>query len=147
MISVAAWLPLYWSATFFAKQDRDTLGALVDAKHPALARFPTEAFLGWQWFSLCRGARGFVLDQLPASYRPIVQPVSDFHFNHKLGSLFELRTRTGGKLLACGYNLGTDAERSPEARQLYRSLVEYVAGNAFSPSEVVSEDFLKNLFQ
>ena len=144
---LAAWLPLYWSATFFAKQDRDTLGALVDAKHAALASFPTEAFLGWQWFSLCRGARGFVLDQLPTSYRPIVQPVSDFHFNHKLGSLFELRTRAGGKLLACGYNLATDAERSPEARQLYRSLVEYVAGNAFSPSEVVSEDFLKSLFQ
>jgi beta-galactosidase len=139
---LAAWMPLYWSLSYMPRQNRETLGALVDAKHPALTRFPTEAYLGWQWFSLCQGARGFVLDGLSKSYRPIVQPVDDFHFNHKLGSIFELRTRAGGKLLVCGYNLGS----SPEARQLYRSLVEYTASAAFSPAEEVSEAFLRDLF-
>jgi len=139
-------LPLYWSASFFPEQNRETLGAIVRYDHPALAQFPTEGFLGWQWYSLAAGARGFILDKLPASYRPIVQPVSDFHFNHKLGSIFEARTREGGRLLVCGYNLGDEPNRTPEARLLLKSLIDYAVGTGFNPSQEVSCAFLLELF-
>ncbi len=140
---LAAWLPLYWSASFFPKQSRETLGAVVRHDHPALAQFPTEGFLDWQWYSLAQGARGFVLDRLPKSYRPIVQPVSDFHFNHKLGSIFELRTPEGGRLLVCGYAVGDEPNRLPEARQLLKSLIDYAGSALFNPSQEVSRDLLR----
>lgn len=142
----AAWLPLYWSSTFFPGQNRDTLGAIVRRNHPALAQFPTQDYLGWQWYGLAQGARGFILDKLPASYCPIVQPVSDFHFNHKLGSIFEVRTREGGKLLVCGYNVGDEPQRTPEARQLLKSLIDYASGAQFNPSQEVGRDFLIEIF-
>ena len=125
----AAWMPLFWSARFFPGQDRDTLGAFVQSRHPALAGFPTANHLDWQWWELCQGARGFVLDDQPAGYRPIVQPVSDYHFNHKLGSLFELATAEGGRLLVSGYNL----DHGPAARQLRHSLLAYAGSDAFRP--------------
>ena len=77
------------------------------------------------------GAHGFVLDDLPPDYHPIVQPVSDFHFNHKLGSIFEFRTKEGGKLLACGYNLADNLASRPAASQLRKSLLSYVASPVF----------------
>jgi len=143
---LAAWLPLYWSASFFPGQDRETLGAIVRQEHPALAQFPTDGSLGWQWYSLAQGAHGFVLDKLPKSYRPIVQPVSDFHFSHKLGSIFEMRTREGGRLLVCGYNVGDEPNRIPEARQLLKCLIDYAGGALFNPKEEVSRAFLTEIF-
>ena len=108
----AAWMPLFWSFSWFSRQG-ETLGALVQNRHPALAGFPTDAHLDWQWRDLCADARGFVLDDMPADYRPIVQTVSDFHINHKLGTIFEFRTKEGGKLLVCGYNIAGNLTSGP----------------------------------
>ena len=115
-------------------------------RHPALAGFPTDAHLDWQWHDICNGAHGFIVDDLPADYRPIVQPVSDFHFNHKLGSLFEFRTEEGGKLLVCGYNIADDLANRPAARQLRRSLLGYAAGEAFDPPQDITTEYLTKLF-
>jgi beta-galactosidase len=142
----AAWMPLFWSSRFFPGQHRDTLGALVRAEHPALAQFPTGLGLDWQWHQVCEGARGFVLDDQPAAYRPIVQPISDFHFNHKLGSVFEFATAGGGRLLACGYDLVNRLAQRPAARQLRTSLLAYAAGPAFRPDTVLAHARFQQLF-
>ena len=143
---LAAWMPLFWSARFFPGQDRDTLGALVQAQHPALARFPTDRHLDWQWREICDGARGFVLDAQPADYRPIVQPVSDYHFNHKLGSVFEFATAEGGRLLVCGYDLTNRLDQRPAARQLRESLLAYAGSAAFVPKTMITKDRFAKLF-
>lgn len=141
----SAWLPVFWSATFDPTQDRDTLGALVQNRHFALAGFPTNSHLDWQWYDLCKGAHGFVLDDLPADYRPIVQPVGDFHFSRKLGSIFELRTKTNGRLLVCGYDIGDNLENRPAARQLRRSLLDYASSARFNPTQEVTFEYLEKL--
>ncbi len=141
----AAWRPLFWSATWASGQNCQTLGALVQSRHPALAGFSTDAHLDWQWYDICTAARGFVLDDLPADYRPIVQPVSDFHFNHKLGSIFEFRTQHHGKLLVCGYNLVDNLVHRPAARQLRQSLLDYAAGPVFEPQQEISPERLRRL--
>ncbi len=141
----APWLPLSWSAMWYGRQDRETLGALVQNRHPALTGFPTDAHLDWQWLDICDGARGFVLDDMPADYRPIVQPVSDFHFNHKLGSIFEFRTKEGGRLLVCGYNIVDNLSNRPAAQQLRQSLLDYAAGPVFMPNQEVTAEYLNKL--
>jgi hypothetical protein len=141
----AQWQPVFWSATFLPGQLGDTLGALVQNRHLALAAFPTEAHLDWQWYDVCVGGRGFVLDSLPADYRPIVQPVSDYHSNHKLGTILEFRTPQGGRLLVCGYNLADRLASRPAARQLRGSLLDYAASPAFEPAQEVSAEVLTKL--
>lgn len=143
---LATWMPLFWSARFFPGQNRDTLGALVQAQHPALAGFPTADHLDWQWHQVCEGGRGFVLSDLPTALQPIVQPVHDFHFNQKLGAVFECATEQGGRLLVCGYDLANRLPERPAARQLRASLLAYAGGPQFRPAATLSRAQFQQLF-
>lgn len=142
----AAWKPLYWSASFFPGQSIETLGLSLQDKHPAFTDFPTDNFNDWQWWNICRGAHGFVLDSLPNNYKPIAQPVGDFHYNHKLGSIFELKYGKG-KLLVCGYNLSESRTHFPEIRQLKYSLLNYMNSDLFQPSLEVDKKFITDKFR
>lgn len=143
---LAAWRPLYWSLAFFQGQ-AETLGLLVRKEHPALREFPTADFGDWQWRSVCAHAHGFDLTgAVPLSYRPIVQPVPDFHANRKLGTIFEFRVGPG-RLLVCGYDLSRDrCKRYPEVRQLRYSLLRYISSAEFAPRTALGPDKLKSLF-
>lgn len=140
----AAWRPLYWSASFFPNQRMETLGLFIRSGHPAFAAFPTDYFGDRQWKRICEEAKGFICDDLPADLIPIVQPVSDFHFSHRLAALFECRVGEG-KLLVCGFNLSGERKNLPEINQLRHSLLSYMAGKTFSPAAVVSIDHLTRL--
>ncbi|PXX21709.1 sugar-binding domain-containing protein [Arenibacter sp. ARW7G5Y1] len=135
--------PLYWSLSWIPNQATHTLGTYVRDKHPAMAKFPTDIFTGMQWKSISEGANSFYLDKLAKKYQPIVQPIYDFHFSRKVGSIFELKVGKG-KLLVCGYNI-LDTEKVV-ARQLKKSLMEYVASEDFNPNYKVSENLLDGMF-
>jgi hypothetical protein len=123
---------VYWSAGWWGNPF-SSLGVLCDPKHPALAAFPNDGWSDWQWHDLCAGATTFELEGAPAGFRPIVQPVPDFHFNTLLGHVFEARVG-GGSLLVCGYDLTGNLDRRPAARQFRRSLLRYVGSAAFQPA-------------
>jgi hypothetical protein len=141
------WQPLYWSVPFFPGQNRDTLGLMVDEKHPALAGFPTGGFGDWNWFRICQGARGFDLtDCAPRDIRPIARPVTDFHLNRRLGSIFEVKVGKG-TLLVCGYNIREDrAGTLPETGQLRKSLIGYAGSKQFDPQVSIALEQLDRMF-
>ncbi|MFV0589939.1 MAG: glycoside hydrolase family 2 TIM barrel-domain containing protein [Draconibacterium sp.] len=139
---IAGFYPLYWSLTFFPGQGKTNIGLAVDQYHPAFASFPTAYHSDWQWESISKNAKGFILNDLPAYYAPIAQPVDDFHRNNKVGSIFEIKAGNG-KLLVCGYDLDADL---PVARQLKYSLLKYMKSDAFAPKQTVSDEWLKNIF-
>ena len=141
---LSAWRPLYWSASFFPGQSIETLGLTLNPDHPAFASFPTENFGSWNWWTICQNSHGFILDNAPPEYQAIIQPVSDFHYNHRLGSLFE--TKLGeGKLLICGYNISQERDSLPEVRQLRHSLLQYMASEAFDPKMELDSGLLAEL--
>lgn len=123
--------PLYWSLTFFPGQGKNTIGMVVRDKHPLFAHFPTDGHSDWQWQSLYKGARAFYINEYPENYRPMAQPVDDFHRNNKLASIFELKAGKG-KLLVCGFNLKD--EKNPAGRQLKNSILHYMSSDDFDPS-------------
>ncbi len=125
------WESVYWSAGWWGNKF-SSLGVLCDPKHPAFKLFPNEGASDWQWRDLCAGATTFELEGAPAGFRPIVQPVPDFHYNTLLGQVFEARVG-GGSLLVCGYDLTSDLGRRPAAHQFRRSLFRYLASAAFQP--------------
>ena len=122
---------VYWSAGWWGNK-YSQLGLLCDPKHPALARFPNEGASDWQWRELCSGGTVFDLEGMPEGYRPIVQLVADFHYNTRLGQVFEARVGKGS-LLVCGYDLEGNLKGRPAARQFRKSLFQYVASDAFRP--------------
>jgi hypothetical protein len=140
----AKWRPLYWSVPFFPGQGADTLGLVVRKDHPAFENFPTPDFNDWNWFRICQGAHGFdITGQVPVSYKPIAQPVTDFHLNRKLASIFEFKIGKG-KLLISGYDLNRNL---PEVKQLKRSILHYMDSPKFNPSQEFSIDKLQQMFK
>lgn len=142
----ASFQPVFWSATWFEGQETEVSGAVIQDKNAAFHDFPTKAVMDWQWFDLCKNAHGFDLDGLPLSYFPLVQPVDDYHFGKKLGSLFELVTEGGGKLMVCGYDITDSLDHCPATRQLRHSLLDYMNSPAFNPSQQVTGDWLIKTF-
>uniref|UniRef100_UPI0032172B42 glycoside hydrolase family 2 TIM barrel-domain containing protein n=1 Tax=uncultured Draconibacterium sp. TaxID=1573823 RepID=UPI0032172B42 len=134
----ALFYPLYWSLTFFPGQGKTNIGLLLQDQHPAFNNFPTSFHSNWQWETISADAKGFILNELPHEYKPIAQPVDDFHRNNKVGSVFELKVGEG-KLLVCGYNLKSE---KPVARQLKQSLIAYMNSVDFNPTQTADEKWL-----
>jgi len=108
------------------------LGLWVDAAHPALKGFPTAGHMDWQWRDLVAGSRAMNLDRLPPGLQPIVQPIDDWNRNYKLGALFEARVGRG-RLVVSTFDLASRLDERPAARQLRRSVLDYMASSAFAP--------------
>jgi beta-galactosidase len=138
----AQFYPLYWSLTFFPGQGKTSIGLLLKDQHPAFKDFPTSSHSDWQWETISDDAKGFMLNEFPESYKPIAQPVDDFHRNNKVGSIFELKVGEGS-ILVCGYNLEANI---PVARQLKKSLIKYMMTPEFEPTLNVDYTWLaKNM--
>ncbi len=123
----------FWCYPMFKKYNPPgTLGILLDPKHPAFTKFPTDFHSDWQWWRLTKNARPMILDSLPKDLRPIVQVIDNFERNHRLGLLWEAQVGPG-KLLVCSSDLPGQQDQ-PEVRQFYRSLLDYAASPAFAPN-------------
>ncbi|QIL40293.1 glycoside hydrolase family 2 [Pedobacter sp. HDW13] len=134
--------PLFWSSSFFPGQGNETLGSLINVQSGAFKNFPTDNYASWQWYKAGSGAKYFDLSAMPEAFKPLVQPISDFHYNKKLGSIFE--TQAGaGKLLVCGYDL-TKSDNA-YLQQLRYSLIHYMQGNEFNPVMALPKEKLKEI--
>ncbi|MDQ1258138.1 MAG: hypothetical protein QG656_2747, partial [Candidatus Hydrogenedentes bacterium] len=141
----AGFSPIFWNTFWTRYQPPHTLGILCDPKHPALAEFPTEFHSNWQWWDLIHGGQIMILDGLPAELRPVVQVIDDWTTNRRLGLAIEARVG-GGRLLVCSSDLAGNLDARPVARQMRRSLLDYMASDAFQPAVEVSAEALSGLF-
>ncbi len=142
----AQWKPTFWQGGNLGNEGFVN-GAVIRDKHPAFNSFPTDKYLDFQWFDICNGSRGFDLEGLPYSIRPIVQPIHDFHFNRKLGSIMEFYSEEGGKILICGYNLIDSLDNRPAALALRNSLMQYVSSPSFQPIDIIDYSWMKRQLQ
>jgi hypothetical protein len=136
---------IFWNTAWTRRQAPHTLGILCDPNHPALAAFPTEYHSNWQWWDLVTKSGIMILDDLPPELRPIVQVIDDWFTNRRLGLVFEGRLN-GGKLLVCSIDLESNLDKRPVARQMLKSLLEYVDSPAFRPTNDLDVEILHNLF-
>ncbi len=137
---------MFWNTAWTGRQAPHTLGILCDPKHPALAEFPTEKHCNWQWWELVSRSHPFILNDTPESFTPIVQAIDDWVTNRKLGLVWEAQVGPG-RLLACGIDLSDDLEHRPVARQLRRSLLDYMNGDRFAPKLKMDAPFVEGLMQ
>jgi hypothetical protein len=130
--------PVFWSMMMKRGQLAQTMGVLCDPAHPALAKFPTEFHSNWQWWDPVMRSAVMQIDPLPKPLRPIVGVVDNFRYNQRLAMVFEAKVGNG-KLIVCSSDILKDLDQRPVARQLRRSLLDYMAAPAFSPVVPVSE--------
>lgn len=134
-------VPVFWSPVHFPNQPA-TMGLLVDEKHPALSNFPTSTYTDWQWWDLCIHSKSVITDSLNVT--PIVRVIDNFVTNHHLATVFEAKVGKG-KLIFSSMDLTSKLDERPVARQLRYSLLQYMSGNSFRPTKIISIEDLKNM--
>ena len=104
---------------------------------PHLQIFPTDNFNDWQWTELVKNTRVINLDKLPKNLQPIVQPVDDWNRNYKLGAVFEAKVGRG-RLLVSSFDLENDLDNRIVARQLRKSILDYMSSAKFNPKVIIT---------
>jgi beta-galactosidase len=144
-------VPVFWNIQMTVRPPRNPrprfdamLGLLIEAKHPALAGFPTEAHCDFQWTPLIDGVRSVNLRGAPRELRPIVAAIDDWNRNWRLGVIFECRVGEG-RLRVSAIDLDK-ADASAGARQLRRSLLDYAASDKFEPAAVLAVEEVRALW-
>lgn len=120
-----------------------TLGLLIDDSHPALEFFPTDFHTDWQWFSVISNSRPLIVDRLPASVDPIIEPIDNVERALRLALMLECNVGKGKLLLVM-----TDLDKTdltPEGRWFRYSLERYVASKEFRPTLSLTPQQLKKL--
>jgi beta-galactosidase len=125
-------VPVFWNRQMNPKLE-SMMGLWCDVKHPALAEFPTEAFCDWQWTDLVRNMRAVNVEKAPPQLRPIVSAIDDWNRNYKLGVVFECKLGEG-RLLVCAADIQGNLPNRTAARQLRKSLLDYMASERFNPA-------------
>ncbi len=143
--------PVFWNVQMTVRPPRNPnprfdamLGLLVDPKHPALAGFPTEAHCDWQWTPLISGVRSINLTDAPRELRPIVATIDDWNRNWRLGVVFECNVGTGRLMVSTIPLAKPDA--TPGAKQLRRSLLDYMASDRFRPTATLTPAQVRQLW-
>jgi hypothetical protein len=136
--------PDYWNYAMFKSISEankrevspGTLSLLMNPKHPLFKDFPTESYSNWQWWSIAKASRPFILDAMSEDYLPIIQSVDNVERNHKLGILFEFKVGKGS-LMVCTCDLKS-IQNKPEGKQFYQSILNYMESKEFLPSTSIA---------
>lgn len=140
----ASFYPVFWSTPLFPNQPT-TMGIFCNPKHPALAKFPTDFHSDWQWFNLNYESEAIILDDTPADFRPIVQFISEYNHNNKLGAIFEAKVGKG-RLMVSSLDLKNNLEKRLAAKQLLYSIITYMQSKDFQPSSELGIAALRKIF-
>ena len=134
-------VPVFWSPVHFPNQPA-TMGVLLDEKHPAFKKFPTDSHTNWQWWDLCINSKSVIVDSIAT--KPLVRVIDNFVTNHHLTNLFEAKVGNG-QLVFSSIDLHSKLNERPVARQLKHSVLEYMKSTDFKPTNTISIKDIKSL--
>ncbi len=142
-------VPVFWNRLMGPAWGR-MLGLFIDrkiteSKSHALDGFITSSNFDWQWATIIGSVRAVNLDRLPPELEPVVWAIDDWNRNYKLGVIFECAVGDG-RLLISAIDVTKPADSNPVARQLRRSLLNYMSTDCFQPNVPVSREQMRSLF-
>lgn len=138
-------LPVFWNTSWFKMRPPHVTGMLIQDKSPAFGTFPTASYSDLQWWDIANRSQVMILEDFPAGFRPLVQPIDTWFLNRRLGLIFEAKVGKGS-LIVSSADLSENPSGRPAARQLFASLMKYMASPAFSPSAQVGFETIKDIF-
>lgn len=143
---VQTFLPVFWNTSWFKMRPPHTLGILLDPKSPAFKEFPTAYHSDLQWWEIVNKQQVMNLEDFPEDFRPLVQPIDTWFMNRRLASVFEANVG-GGKLMVSSSDLSADKADGTPSKQLYYSIIKYMASSDFNPKPSVKLEAVEDLFK
>ena len=137
--------PVFWNPVMFPNQP-GSIGAMIDSQHSVFADFPTEDWTDWQWWELLYGSFAVDLDTIQDKVEMPLRFVDKFNRNALPAAIFEAKVGKG-RLLVCTLDINSNLDSRITARQLRRSILNYMAGDQFQPGKELSQSDLEALFQ
>ncbi len=137
--------PVFWNTSWFRMRPPHTTGLLIQCENPVFDDFPTDYYSDLQWWELTNRQQVMNLENFPADFRPLVQPIDTWFLNRRLALLFEARVGKG-KLLVCSADISSDLTHRIVARQLRQSILNYMNSDRFSPSKTIDYALIEELF-
>ena len=137
--------PVFWNTSWFKMRPPHTTGLLIDEKHPLFRNFPTEYHSNLQWWELVNRAQVMQLSDFPAEFQPTVQTIDTWFLSRKAGMLFEANV-LNGKVLMTSMDLNSKLNERVVARQLRKSVIDYMKSDEFTPCYTVAPEQIKDLF-
>ncbi|TJZ61113.1 beta-glucuronidase [Sphingobacterium olei] len=140
---VQHYLPVFWNTSWFKMRPPHTLGFILDRSHLAFSSFPTQNYSTIQWWEVVHKAQVMHLEDFPADFRPLMQPIDTWFMNRRLAQIFEAKVGNG-KLVVSSADLSDDSKKIV-SRQLYHSLINYMSSSSFEPKEVIDFKLVEDL--
>ncbi|MBP3332371.1 MAG: beta-glucuronidase [Tidjanibacter sp.] len=137
--------PVFWNTSWFKMRPPHTTGILVNEYHPAFAQFPTDYHSNLQWWELINNAGPMRMSDFPMDFQPLVQSIDTWFLSRKAGMLFEAKV-LNGRLMMTTMDLTSDPENRIVARQMYKSLLDYMNGDYFRPAFKIEDKVIRDLY-
>ncbi|BAV06669.1 beta-galactosidase [Filimonas lacunae] len=139
--------PVFWNTSWFQMKPPHVTGMVIAKDSKAFAGFPTEGYSNLQWWEIANKAQVMVLEDFPAGFKPLVQPIDTWFLNRRLGLIMEVAVGKG-KLILSSADLGPAISNDkPAARQLFASLMQYMQSSDFAPTQSVSFETVADLLK
>lgn len=140
------YLPVFWNTSWFKMRPPHTTGAYIDNTHPIYCDFPTDDWTNLLWWELVNRAQVMNLSEFPADYQPPMQPIDTWHISRKCGMIIEANV-LGGKLLMTTIDVTSNLRSRLIARQLRKSIINYMKSNDFKPTITLDESVIRHLYE
>uniref|UniRef100_F4C6M4 beta-galactosidase n=1 Tax=Sphingobacterium sp. (strain 21) TaxID=743722 RepID=F4C6M4_SPHS2 len=137
--------PVFWNTSWFKMRPPHVTGMLIQQESKAFRDFPTAYYSDLQWWEIANNAQVMNMEDFPKDFRPLVQPIDTWFMNRHLALIYEARVGKG-KLMVSSADLRPNLIGKPAALQLYRSLTQYMASEAFQPRDEVSLEVVNDIF-
>jgi len=85
-----------------------------------------------------------IIDNFPAGFRPLIQPIDTWFENRRLALAFEAKAGNG-KLMVCSIDMKDKIEERPVTRQLLISILKYMNSESFNPQAKIDPELIKSL--
>jgi len=139
-------LPVFWNTSWFKMRPPHVTGMLIQEKSAAFDHFPTSYHSDLQWWDIQHRSQTMILEDFPAGFKPLIQPIDTWFLNRRLALVYEAKVGRG-KIVVSSADLRKDADDRPAAKQLFYSLQKYMASDKFNPSQEVDINVIEDVFQ
>ena len=137
--------PVFWNTSWFKMRPPHTTGILVNEHHPVFEAFPTEYHSNLQWWELLNKQQVMQFTEFPADFQPLVQSIDTWFISRKAGMMFEANV-LNGKLVMTSMDITSEPEKRVVARQMYKSVIDYMQSDRFRPSSTITPEVISALF-
>jgi hypothetical protein len=137
-------LPVFWNTSWFKMRPPHTLGISLNETHPAFKGFPTKSYSDLQWWEIVNKTQVIHLEDFPKNFKPLVRPIDTWFMNRRLALIFEAKVGNGAIIVSSADLNDKDAGR-PAAKQLYKSLIDYMSSKDFAPKQNIDIQLIKDI--